>query len=414
MKTEIISIGDELLIGQVINTNASWIAEQLNLAGIEVIRITTIADKKEEILKALKEASDRAEVVLLTGGLGPTRDDITKNTLCEYFGSRLVFHKPSFKYVERLFSERGLPVKDINRKQAEVPHNCVPIVNENGTAPGMWFEKDNTTFVSMPGVPYEMKAMITSYVLPELLKKLNGLQVIHKKVLTQGVGESFLSELIRDWENSLPEYMKLAYLPQPGIVRLRLSGSGHDKIKLSIEMDNKIKVLQDLIPDLIFGFGEKTLEEVVGGLLKKDGMTLSTAESCTGGYIAHLITCIAGSSAYFKGSVIAYSNQIKTNIVGVKEDTLITHGAVSEQTVTEMALGVKKRFKTDFAIAVSGIAGPEGGTAQKPVGTTWIAVAGPDVLIVEKYLFGKNRQRNIRVAAVTALNKLRLMIINNK
>lgn len=412
MKTEIISIGDELLIGQVINTNASWIAEQLNLAGIEVVRITTIADKKEEILKTLKEASDRAEVVLLTGGLGPTRDDITKNTLCEYFGSRLVFHKPSFKYVEKLFSERGLPVRDINRKQAEVPHNCVPIVNENGTAPGMWFEKDNTTFVSMPGVPYEMKAMITSYVLPELLKKLNGLQVIHKKVLTQGVGESFLSELIRDWENSLPEHMKLAYLPQPGIVRLRLSGSGHDKTKLSIEMDDKIKVLQELIPDLIFGFGEKTLEEVVGGLLKKDGMTLSTAESCTGGYIAHLITSIAGSSAYFKGSVIAYSNQIKTNIVGVKEDTLVAHGAVSEQTVTEMALGVKKRFKTDFAIAVSGIAGPEGGTAQKPVGTTWIAVAGPDVLIVEKYLFGKNRQRNIRVAAVTALNKLRLMMIN--
>ncbi len=412
MKTEIISIGDELLIGQVINTNASWIAEQLNLAGIEVVRITTIVDKKEEILKTLKEASDRAEVVLLTGGLGPTRDDITKNTLCEYFGSRLVFHKPSFKYVEKLFSERGLPVRDINRKQAEVPHNCVPIVNENGTAPGMWFEKDNTTFVSMPGVPYEMKAMITSYVLPELLKKLNGLQVIHKKVLTQGVGESFLSELIRDWENSLPEHMKLAYLPQPGIVRLRLSGSGHDKTKLSIEMDDKIKVLQELIPDLIFGFGEKTLEEVVGGLLKKDGMTLSTAESCTGGYIAHLITSIAGSSAYFKGSVIAYSNQIKTNIVGVKEDTLVAHGAVSEQTVTEMALGVKKRFKTDFAIAVSGIAGPEGGTAQKPVGTTWIAVAGPDVLIVEKYLFGKNRQRNIRVAAVTALNKLRLMMIN--
>ena len=414
MKTEIISIGDELLIGQVVNTNASWIAEQLNLAGIEVIRINTIADKREEILRALQEASGRAEVVLITGGLGPTRDDITKNTLCEYFDSRLVFHEPSFEYVNKLFRDRGLPVREVNRKQAEVPHNCIPIVNENGTAPGMWFEKEGTVFVSMPGVPYEMKAMISNYVIPELSKKINGLQVIHKKVLTQGVGESFLSELISGWENSLPANMKLAYLPQPGIVRLRLSGSGRDKTKLSNEMDDKIKELQNIIPDLIFGYGEKTMEEVVGGLLKNDGMTLSTAESCTGGYIAHLITSIPGSSAYFKGSVVAYSNHIKTSILEVKEDTLAAHGAVSEQTVTEMALGVKKKFNTDFAIAVSGVAGPDGGTGQKPVGTTWIAVAAPDVLIAEKYLFGKDRQRNIRVAAVTALNRLRLMMINGK
>ena len=414
MKTEIISIGDELLIGQVVNTNASWIAEQLNIAGIEVIRINTIADIREEILKALQEASGRAEVVLITGGLGPTRDDITKNTLCEYFDSRLVFHEPSFAYVKKLFGDRGLPVREVNRKQAEVPHNCIPIVNENGTAPGMWFEKEGTVFVSMPGVPFEMKAMISNYVIPELSKKINGLQIIHKKVLTQGVGESFLSELISDWENSLPANMKLAYLPQPGIVRLRLSGSGSDRAKLSIEMDEKIKELQNIIPELIFGYGEKTMEEVVGGLLKKDGMTLSTAESCTGGYVAHLITSIAGSSAYFKGSVVAYSNQIKTSILDVKEDTLAAHGAVSEQTVTGMALGVKKKFNTDFAIAVSGVAGPDGGTDQKPVGTTWIAVAGPDVLITEKYLFGKNRQRNIRVAAITALNKLRLMMIDDK
>ncbi|MCK5080386.1 MAG: competence/damage-inducible protein A [Bacteroidales bacterium] len=414
MKTEIISIGDELLIGQVVNTNASWIAEQLNIAGIEVIRINTIADIREEILKALQEASDRAEVVLITGGLGPTRDDITKNTLCEYFDSRLVFHEPSFAYVKKLFGDRRLPVREVNRKQAEVPHNCIPIVNENGTAPGMWFEKEGTVFVSMPGVPFEMKAMISNYVIPELSKKINGLQIIHKKVLTQGVGESFLSELISDWENSLPAYMKLAYLPQPGIVRLRLSGSGRDRAKLSIGMDEKIKELQNIIPELIFGYGEKTMEEVVGGLLKNDGMTLSTAESCTGGYIAHLITSIAGSSAYFKGSVVAYSNQIKTSILDVKEDTLAEHGAVSEQTVTGMALGVKKKFNTDFAIAVSGVAGPDGGTDQKPVGTTWIAVAGPDVLIAEKYLLGKDRQRNIRVAAITALNKLRLMMINDK
>ena len=411
MKAEIISIRDELLVGQVVNTNASWMAEQLNLTGIEVTRIVAIPDMKKDILQALSEASARADVVLLTGGLGPTRDDITKNTLCEYFGSSLIFHEPSLKNVEKLFHSRGLLVSDINRKQAEIPDNCNPITNNNGTAPGMWFEKEDVIYVSMPGVPYEMKAMITNYVLPKLSKRLNGLHIVHKTVLTQGVGESFLSEMIRNWEDRLPDYMKLAYLPQPGIVRLRLTGTGVDISSLKKEIDLHIEELVTIIPDLVFGYGEETLEEVVGEILKKENATLATAESCTGGYIAHLITSIPGSSAYFRGSVIAYSNQVKTASLGVKEETLIAHGAVSKHTVIQMAEGIRNKYDTDYAISVSGIAGPDGGTTEKAVGTTWISVAGPEKTIAKKFMFGKNRQRNIRLAAVTGLNMLRLMMI---
>lgn len=411
MKTEIISIGDELLIGQVINTNASWMAEQLNLAGIEVVRITTIADREEEILQALDEATERAEVILLTGGLGPTRDDITKDTLCTYFDSKLQTHKDVFEYVEKLFSDRGWPLKEVNRKQAMIPHNCTPIMNSKGTAPGMWFEKDGKIFVSMPGVPFEMKSMMTKDVIPRLAAMLNGKYIIHKKVLTQGVGESWLAELIRDWEDGLPKHMKLAYLPQAGMVRLRLSGLAEDAEKLYTEMDQKIEELKGIIPDLIFGYGEVGMEEVLGRLMKANTLSLSTAESCTGGYIAHLITSIPGSSAYFKGSVVAYSNEIKTDILGVKEKTLIMYGAVSEECVTEMALAVKNKFNTDYSIAISGVAGPDGGSDEKPVGTVWIAIAGPDNILVEKHLFGKDRQRIIRVSALTALNKLRQMIL---
>ncbi len=411
MTTEIISIGDELLIGQVVNTNASWIAEQLNLAGIEVVRITTIADTREDILRALDEASNRAEVILLTGGLGPTRDDITKNSLCDYFDTGLVFNEEAFENIVKLFGNRGLPINDINRQQAEVPENCTPIVNDKGTASGMWFEKEGNIYVSMPGVPYEMKSMMSREILPKLSDRLHGLFILHKKVLTQGVGESWLAEMISEWEDGLPGHMKLAYLPQPGMVRLRLSGSAEDSVKLNLEMDQEIEKLTGLIPDLIFGYGEVSLEEVLGSLLKERGQSLSTAESCTGGYIAHLITSIPGSSAYFNGSVVAYSNQVKTNTLDVKEETLIAYGAVSEQCVTEMANGVKEKFNTDYSIAISGIAGPDGGTDEKPVGTVWIAIAGPASVITKKYIFGNDRQRIIRVATLTAMNQLRLMIL---
>jgi nicotinamide-nucleotide amidase len=410
MKAEIISIGDELLVGQVVNTNATWIAEQLNLHGLEVVRITAIADKREEILHALSDAASRADIILITGGLGPTRDDITKSTLCEYFDSRLVRDEKVYRYLEKMFAARGWPMRDVGARQADVPHNCTALINTNGTAPGMLFEKDGKTFLSMPGVPYEMKGIMTQEFLPRLRAMKNGEYIIHRKLLTQGIGESWLAELIQKWEDSLPANIKLAYLPQPGMVRLRLTGTGKDKARLEMELDDKINDLEILIPEYIIGHGEVSLEEVVGQELKNAGATLSTAESCTGGYIAHLITSIPGSSAYFAGSVVAYSNQVKMDTLSVKEDTLIAHGAVSEQTVTEMALGVKKRFMTDYAIAVSGVAGPDGGTKEKPVGTIWIAVAGNEKVLVDKYNFGTDRQRNIRVSALTALNKLRLMV----
>ncbi len=410
MNAEIISIGDELLIGQVVNTNASWIAEQLSFSGIEILRITAIADQKEEIISALREAEARAEIILLTGGLGPTRDDITKNTLCEYFGSKLVFHQPAFDNVTRLFGDRGLPIGIENRRQAEIPDNCTPIMNAHGTAPGMWWEKDGRVYVSMPGVPFEMKAMILDHVLPKLRKRLNGRHLKYRIVQTQGMGESMLAEKIQDWETSLPSHIKLAYLPQPGIVRLRLSGVAKDPAILDKELDDQLARLRKIIPDLIFAEGETTLEKVVGELLHSKGASLSTAESCTGGYIAHLITSISGSSRYFKGSVVAYANEIKTDVLGVKKDTLLRHGAVSGQTVKEMAEGIRKKYISDYSISVSGIAGPDGGSDEKPVGTTWIAVAGPDKTLVKKFVFGKNRERNIRLAAVTALNMCRKLI----
>jgi len=413
MTTEIISIGDELLIGQVINTNASWIAEQLNLAGIEVVRITTISDTRNDILNALKDASSRAEVILMTGGLGPTRDDITKKTLCEYFDSQLVFNQEAFENVEKLFAHRGFSMKKEKCEQAEIPDKCTPVMNAHGTAPGMWFERDDRIYISMPGVPFEMKAMLSNHVLPTLSKKLNGNFILHRKVLTQGIGESILAEKISEWEESLPEKMKLAYLPQPGMVRLRLSGTGKNLQLLRKDMDARIEHLKQIIPELIFGYGEVSLEEVVGKLLKEKSQSLSTAESCTGGYIAHLVTGISGSSDYFTGSVVAYSNKIKTGVLGVKEQTLIDHGAVSEQCVIEMASGIKSKFNTDYAIAVSGVAGPTGGSPEKPVGTVWIAIAGPDKVVTEQFLFGNARQRIIRVAALTALNKLRLMILES-
>ena len=414
MKAEIISIGDELLVGQVVNTNASWLAAQLNQEGIEVVRIVAIRDDREDILKSLAEASTRADAILITGGLGPTRDDITKLTLCEYFGSELVFHQPSFDNVLRLFSSRGFRIGEENRRQAEIPDNCTPISNLNGTAPGMWFEKDGKIYVSMPGVPFEMKPMVTDLVLPELIIRRKGGYIVHKTVMTQGIGESFLAEIIKDWEENLPGQFKLAYLPQPGMVRLRLTGRGTDVKALTDELKRLSTELVTLIPDYVFGYDDEKPEEVIGKILREAGATLATAESCTGGYIAHLITSIPGSSAYFTGSVVAYSNLIKINILGVKEETLTAHGAVSSETVKEMAEGVRSRFGTDYAIAVSGIAGPDGGTKEKAIGTTWIALAGPNGTSTEKFIFGHNRERNIRLAALAALGKLRVMILSGR
>ena len=411
MKAEIISIGDELLIGQVVNTNASWIASELNMAGIQVVHIAAIADDKEAIVKSLDDASERADIILITGGLGPTKDDITKKTLAEYFDSKLVFHEPTFNQIKEIFKARNFEVTDINRQQAMIPDKCEPLFNKNGTAPGMWFEKEGKVFVSMPGVPFEMKPMVTEQVLPRLNKKFNFGTIIHKTVMTTGMPESFLADKIKEWENNLPENIKLAYLPQPGIVRLRLTAKGHDKAALQKAVDLQVEKLKAIIGDIIYGYDDVTLEEVVGQLLREKGQTLSTAESCTGGYIAHLITSIAGSSDYFQGSVVSYSNEVKSKVLGVPEPDLTEHGAVSQQVVEAMVTGVRKLMGTDYAVATSGIAGPSGGTPEKPVGTTWIAVATPEKVVSKLFHFGEHRGRNIRRAALAALEMLRKELV---
>ncbi len=410
MKAEIINIGDELLIGQVVNTNASWMAAQLTKAGISVVQTTTIADDDKAIKNALDQAFVRAQVILISGGLGPTKDDITKKTLAEYFGSKLIFHPPTYEQVEKIFAARRFPVTEVNRQQAMIPEKCKPLFNKNGTAPGMWFEKDGKVAVSMPGVPFEMQAMVAEQVIPAIIEHFNMDAIVHKTVMTTGMPESILAENIKDWEANLPSNIKLAYLPQPGIVRLRLSGRGKDRQKLKAEISVQVDKLKKLIPEIIFGYDDVSLEEVIGQLLIKNKKTLSTAESCTGGYIAHLITSIPGSSGYFEGSVVSYSNRIKTDLLGVRTETLEKYGAVSREVVVEMAKGAKSGLKTDYSLAVSGIAGPDGGTKEKPVGTVWLALAGPKGTEAKLFYFGEHRGRNIRRSALAALNMLRLKL----
>lgn len=403
MNAEIISIGDELLIGQVINTNASWMGEFLNRNGIKVSQIKAIADDKKAIIEAIDSSFKSADLILLTGGLGPTKDDITKHTLCEYFDTKLIFNKEAYRRIQEIFRLRNFKVTAVNKAQAELPESCTPLTNINGTASGMWFEKNGKVLVSMPGVPFEMKPMMENEVIPRVKAKYKTPVILHKTIMTQGVGESFIAKKIEDWENSLPKNIKLAYLPQPGIVRLRLSANGENKAKCEKIIADLVEKLKLLIGDLIFGYDDILLEEAVGESLKLHQKTVATAESCTGGYIAHLFTSIAGSSNYFKGSAVTYANEIKENILGVSHEDLEKHGAVSETIVKQMALGAKEKFGTDYAIATSGIAGPDGGTEDKPVGTTWIAIAGPKGVLAKKYHFGEHRGRNIRRAALTAL-----------
>lgn len=414
MIAEIITIGDELLIGQVVDTNSAWMATQLNAIGIDVRQITSISDSRQHILHTLTEAGSRADVILISGGLGPTRDDITKQTLCEYFDTSLVMNNEALADITSFFERRGIAMTDLNRRQAELPASCTPIKNPVGTARGMWFEKSNTIYVSMPGVPFEMKTIMSDYVLPTLRQRVPGTAVVHRTILTTGLGESFLADRISRWEDSLPGYIKLAYLPQPGIVRLRLTGRGTNETLLKKEVDDLAEKLYTLIPKLIFGEGDETLESVVGKLLLARTHTLSTAESCTGGAIAQKITSVPGSSSYFKGSVVAYANEIKQQILCVDGETLSNAGAVSEEVVRQMAEGARKLLGTDWAVSVSGIAGPDGGSPEKPVGTVWIAVAGADGTTAAKFLFGDNRERNIIRASIAALNMLRLRIVQSQ
>ncbi|MCG6186364.1 competence/damage-inducible protein A [Maribellus maritimus] len=411
MKAEIITIGDEILIGQIVDTNSAWIAEQFNLNGIEIYQITSVHDEHQHIMEALKKAEEKADLVVLTGGLGPTKDDITKNVLCDYFDTKLVFHEPTFEQIKKRFTKFKIDINKLNRDQALVPESCSVLFNKVGTAPGMLFEKNDTIFVSMPGVPFEMKYLVEYQILPRLRESGKTKAIYHKTVLTQGVPESMLAIKIEKWEDALPKNIKLAYLPNPMSVRLRLSAIGVDAEVLKKQVDTEVEKLQQIIPDDIYGFDNETMAEVAGRLLKQQGKTLAVAESCTGGYISHLITSVSGSSEYYKGSVTAYSNEIKMNVLGVTESALKEFGAVSEQVAREMALGVKNAFRSDFAVATTGIAGPGGGTKEKPVGTVWIAVAGEKKVFARKFVLGNDRERNIIRSGQTALQLLRRVIL---
>lgn len=406
ISAEILCIGDELLIGQVINSNAAWMGKELGMAGIKVIRHTAVGDLKEEIIKALEEALVRANIVLITGGLGPTKDDITKHTLCQFFDTKLVFNSMVFENIESLFTKRGRTVSAGHRHQAEIPENCIPVTNMVGTAPGMWFEYKGKIIVSMPGVPYEMHGMMTDFVIPELLKKFKTPKIIHKTILTQGVGESFLAERIESWEDSLPEHMKLAYLPATGMVRLRLSAMGSHS-NLEEEVKQRIEILIPMITDYIYGYDEEKLEEIIGKLLVKKGKTLAIAESCSGGYISHMVTSVAGSSVYFRGGLVPYANDLKQSVLSVNPVHFTTVGSVSEEVAKEMAFQVKTLLKADYGISTTGIAGPGGATPEKPVGTVWIGLATPEGVTAKKFLLGTNRSRVIQVTALTALDLLR-------
>ena len=413
MKAELITIGDELLIGQTIDTNGSWLAEQLNLLGITVSQISSIRDNREHIISSLQNAQSRSELVILTGGLGPTNDDITKSTLCEFFDSELVLNKQVLEKIEAYFNSRSLKMIKVNSDQAMLPNNCQFLKNERGTASGMWFKKDGVDFISLPGVPYEMKGIFLDEILPVLKAQYSISTVVNKTVKTQGIGESFLAEIIKDWEKKLIDSgLKLAYLPSPGIVKLRITAFGNNEAELSARIDDSIENLKKLIPKYIFGYEKDRIEEVVGQLLKEKGSSLSLAESCTGGNIAHLITGVSGSSNYFKGSVVAYSNDIKQQVLNVDPKSIQQNGAVSKQVVEQMATGVRNSFKSDYAIATSGVAGPTGGTKQKPVGTVWIAVAYNEGVVSKKFNFGNNRERNIQISSLSALNMLRLVLLN--
>lgn len=407
---ECLCIGDELLIGQTINTNAAWMGQELGLSGIRTILTRVVGDDKEVILEALRTA--RADIVLITGGIGPTKDDITKRTLCAFFGTRLVRDAAAEARVVSLFTRMGRradEVKEADLAQALLPESCLALPNELGTASGMWFQRDGRVYVSMPGVPYEMQGIMRGSVLPKLREMFKPPTIVHKTINTAGMGETQLAERLEAWENGLAgEGIRLAYLPSPALVKLRLSTyAGADRAEAVERVDRQVKLLHGLIPELIYGEGEQVLEEVIGTRLKELGQTLALAESCTGGYLSHLITSVPGSSAYYIGGVVSYANAVKMEELGIPSDMLELNGAVSGPVAERMAEGVRKALKSDWAVATTGIAGPGGGTAEKPVGTVWIAVAGPNGVTSSKGVFLGTRDLVIRRSAIAAMNMLR-------
>jgi nicotinamide-nucleotide amidase len=410
----IITIGDELLIGQVIDTNSAWMAKKLNAIGVWVKRRVAVGDSREDIIKTLNDESRNAQIILITGGLGPTADDITKPLLAEYFGSKLVVNHEALENVKAIFARLNRPMIERNYKQAEVPENCLVIQNKRGTAPGMWFEKNGKVYISMPGVPHEMKGMMEDDVLPRLPLMFKMPSILSRTLLTAGIGEAFLAEHIKDFESNLPSFIKLAYLPNYGMVRLRLTAMGIEKAAVETHLDHQFDLLKKRVKEYLVTDDDLTIPVVTGMLLKRLQKTVGTAESCTGGYIAHLLTSEPGASAYYNGSVVSYSNQVKEELLHVSNDILTVHGAVSEQTVVAMAKGALQVLKTDYTIAVSGIMGPDGGTAEKPVGLVWVAVANSKTVESRKFNFRFDRSRNIELTASNALNFLRQFIIQQE
>ena len=429
MTAHIINIGDELLIGQVVNTNASWMAEELNKRNIKVTNISVISDGADDIRTQLDRSLSEADVVLITGGLGPTKDDITKTVLCNYFGDTLVRHQPTYDNVKKFFDRRGLPFTEINQAQAFVPSKCKVILNEVGTAPCMVFTIPQATFkqpspkktdtsaekivISMPGVPFEMKWLMQNSVLPLLEERLGSQAIVHKTILTFGIGESFLADKIADWEDALPEHIKLAYLPEAGKVRLRLSAYGADKAQLEQEVAERIEMLKLIIDANIYGYDDETISSVIGKLLNQKGATVATAESCTGGLIGNVITEVSGSSAYYKGGIIAYSNELKERLLGVRHETLEQYGAVSEETAIEMARGCLAVTGADYAIATTGISGPTGATEEKPLGLVYVAIASREEVVCNRYVFTTTRQQHQQRTANQALFDLYKQLTKN-
>lgn len=415
MKAAIVTIGDEILIGQIVDTNSGFIAKSLDKIGIETYEMLSISDNKQHILDTFSLLQNKVEVVIITGGLGPTKDDITKHTLCDYFEDTLVRNTVVENHVIDLIERAlGREASQINKDQALVPSQCTVLHNQVGTAPGMWIKKENTVFVSLPGVPYEMKYLIENQVIPKLVQEYHRPYIIHKTILTYGQGESHVAERIEDWENQLPECIKLAYLPSPGRVRLRLTARGTNKQQLEDSIAENVKSLDAIIHDIIVGFEEEdTIEVVLGRILNDKKQTVATAESCTGGKIAQLLTSVSGASAYFKGSVVSYATESKINVLGISKDLIAQHSVVSKEVASAMALNVQKIMQADYAIATTGNAGPTKGDADAEVGTVCIALATPNGVIVEEFNFGQPREKVIDRAVIKSLEMLQKEILKN-